>query len=113
MRYLSIYRSTANEEGVMPSAEHMEAMGQMVQEWMAKGKLQETGPLAPRAECVRVTMKDGQFIVADETERASGYAFLLADSREEVIEQAKTFLKLAGDGVCEIRAVPDFSRPPS
>src|SRR5699024_10347470 len=97
MRYLSIYRPASGEEGAMPSPEHMAAMGALIEAFMVKGKLQDTGPLAPRAECVRVTLKDGQFITADESERAGGYAFLVADSREEVVEQAKAFLKVAGD----------------
>jgi hypothetical protein len=111
MRYLSLYHPTSGEEGAMPDAEHMSAMGKLIEEMMAKGKLESTGPLAPRSECVRVTLKDGQFITADETVRAGGYAFLIADSREEVVEQAKMFLKIAGDGSCEIRAVPDFGPP--
>jgi hypothetical protein len=113
MRYLSLYRPTSGEEGAMPDAAHMAAMGKLVEEMMAKGKLESTGPLAPRSECLRVSLKDGQFTVADETVRAGGYAFLIADSREEVVEQAKVFLKIAGEGTCEIRAVPDFGPPPN
>jgi hypothetical protein len=113
MRYLSIYRPAAGVEGTMPDAQHMAAMGALVEEMMAKGVLESTGPLAPRADGVRVTLKDGQFITADETERAGGYAFLHAASKAEVIEQAKAFLKVAGDGTCEIRAVPDFGPPPA
>lgn len=112
MRYLSIYRPTSGQEGAMPSAEEMAAMGKLVEEMMARGKLEATAPLAPRAECVRVSLKDGQFITADERERAGGYAFLVADSREEVIEQAKTFLKVVGEGTCEIRAIPEMGPPP-
>ena len=88
-------------------------MGALVEEMMAKGVLESTGPLAPRADCVRLSLKDGQFITADETERAGGYAFLHAGSKAEVIEQAKTVLKIAGEGTCEIRAVPDFGPPPA
>ena len=113
MRYLSIYRPSGGVEGGMPDAEHMAAMGKLVETMMASGKLESTGPLAPRAEGVRVTLRDGEFITADETERAGGYAFLHAGSKAEVIEQAKTVLKIAGEGTCEIRAVPDFGPPPA
>lgn len=108
MRYLSIYRSTSHEEGAMPDPEHMQAMGKLIEEMMAKGALQDAGPLAPRAECLRIAMKDGQLTVSPETERASGYAFMTANSKEELVEMTKTFLKLAGDGVCEVRAIPEF-----
>lgn len=32
---------------------------------------------------------------------------------EEVIELAKTFLKVAGDGECEIRQIMEFGPPPA
>lgn len=108
MRYLSIYRSLVHEEGAMPDPEHMQAMGKLIEEMMSKGKLQDTGPLAPRSECLRITLKGDELTVSPETERASGYAFLTADSKEELVELTKKFLKIAGDGVCEIRAIPEF-----
>jgi hypothetical protein len=113
MRYLSLYRPASGEEGVMPSPEHMAAMGRLVEEMMAKGTLESTGPLAPRSECVRVTLKDGQLTTAEETSRMGGFAFLNAGSQEELIELARTFLEIAGDGTCEMRLVPDFGPPPS
>jgi hypothetical protein len=113
MRYLTIYRPTGGVEGGMPSPQHMADMGRLIEEMMAKGVLETTGPLAQRSDCVRVTMADGQFTTADETVRAGGYAFLHAGSKGEVIEHVKTFLKVAGDGTCEIRLVPDMGAPPA
>lgn len=113
MRYLSLYRPLTGEEGAMPAPEHMEAMGRMVEEWMAKGALLDTQPLGVRALGARVTLKDGQFSVTDEGQRMSGYALLEAGSREEAVELAKTFLKVAGDGECEIRQIMDFGPPPA
>jgi len=113
MRYLSLYRSTASEEGAMPEPQHMEAMGKLVEEMLAKGSLLGTEPLGVRALGARVTLKDGAITVADEEERLSGYAILEAPSREAVIELAKTFLQVAGDGVCEIRQILDFGPPPA
>ena len=34
-----------------------------------------------------------------------GFAILKADSREEAIELARNFLKIAGDGECELRQI--------
>ena len=113
MRYLSIYRPTGGVEGGMPDPEHMAKVMQLIEEMSAKGVLESTGPLAPRADCVRLTLADGNFTTAEETVRAGGYAFLHAGSKAEVIEQAKTFLKIAGDGTCEIRLVPDMGPPPA
>ncbi len=108
MRYLTIYRPTAGEEGGTPSPEHMAEMGRLVEEMTAKGLLIKTEPLAPRAAGARVSLKDGRVSVADEPERAGGYAFLNAGSRDEAIELCKTFLQHAGEGVCEVRQIVEF-----
>src|SRR6185369_4058132 len=99
MRYLSIYRPEAGEEGGMPSQEHMAAMGRLIEEWTAKGALISTEPLTPRDQCARVRLgEDGQFTVSDETVRAGGFAFLNAKSKDEAVELCKHFLKVAGPG---------------
>ena len=46
--------------------------------------------------------------VSNEEGRMAGYAFLNANSRDEAIELAKTFLAVAGDGVCEVRQVVEM-----
>ena len=56
MRYLSIYRPESGQEGGMPSPEHMAAMGRLIEEWTAKGKLISTEPLTPRDQCARVLL---------------------------------------------------------
>ena len=72
MRYLSIYRPESGVEGGMPSPEHMAAMGRLIEEWTAKGKLISTEPLTPRDQCARVRLgEDGKFSVSDETVRAA------------------------------------------
>jgi hypothetical protein len=109
MRYLSIYRPESGVEGGTPSQEHMAAMGRLVEEWTAKGKLISTEPLTPRDRCARVRLADGQFTVSDETVRAGGFAFLNAESRDEAVELCKAFLKVAGPGSCEIRQILEFA----
>jgi len=113
MRYLSIYRPESGVEGGMPSPEHMAAMGRLIEEWTAKGKLISTEPLTPRDQCARVRLgEDGQFSVSDETVRAGGFAFLNAHSRAEAVELCKSFLKGAGPGTCEIRQILEFAPQP-
>jgi hypothetical protein len=109
MRYLTIYRPTSGQEGGMPSPEHMAAMGRLIEDMTRSGALISTEPLGVRAKGARVELKDGQFTVSDEQVRAGGFAFLNANSREEAIELGKTFLKVAGDGVVEIRQVMEFA----
>jgi hypothetical protein len=112
MRYLVIYRAEGREEGGAPDPEHMAEMGRYAEEQTRAGVLLGTEPLGVRELGARVRLKDGQFTVSDEAERASGYAFLNAGSREEVIAQCKDFLKVAGDGVTEIRQILEFGPPP-
>jgi hypothetical protein len=112
MRYLSIYRPAGGEEGGMPDPEHMQAMGRLVEEWTRKGKLVVTEPLMARSHCAKVRRENGQVTVSDIQDRASGYAFLNAESREEAIELCKIFLEAAGDGETEIRAILEFAPQP-
>src|SRR5438270_13459982 len=105
MRFLSIYRPTASEEGGMPTPEHMAEMGALIQRMTAAGHLISTEPLTPREHCARLTLKDGQFTLEAETLRAGGFAFLQGSSKEEVIEACKEFLEVAVDGMVELRQI--------
>jgi hypothetical protein len=111
MRYLAIYHPESGVEGGMPDPEHMAAMGRLIEQESAAGHLVDTQPLAPRAQCARVRLNDGAFTVSDETLRAGGFAILNAASLEDAVEQCKRFLKVAGDGVSEIRQIVDFAPP--
>jgi hypothetical protein len=113
MKFLSIYRPTSSEEGGAPTPDHMAAMGRLMEEWTAKGVLLSAEPLTPRDQCARLTLANGAFTVAEETVRAGGFAFLEAASKAEVIEYCKIFLKVAGDGTCELRQVLEFAPQPA
>jgi len=113
MRYLTIYRPEAGEEGGMPSPEHMAAMGRLIEEWSAKGKLIDTQPLTPRDRCARLRLSNGQYTVSEETVRAGGFALLEFASKDEAIEGCKEFLKVAGDGTVEIRQILEFAPQPA
>src|SRR5260370_36602984 len=67
-----------------------------------------THGLAPNSEGARVRIADGEFTVTDgpfaETkELIAGYAIIEAQSKQEVIELAKRFLRVMGEGESEIR----------
>ena len=59
-----------------------------------------------------MTVTDGPFTETKEV--VGGFALLQAKSKEEAIALIKTFLKVAGDGECEIRQLyeaPDCAQP--
>jgi len=49
----------------------------------------------------KLTVTDGPF--TESTEVVGGFAILRADSKEQAIQLARDFLKVVGDGECELR----------
>jgi hypothetical protein len=108
MRFLSIYKTA--ETGVPPTPEHMETMQRLIEEGMKAGWLLATEGCLPSALGARVRSSSGNVIVTDgpfaETkEIIAGFALLEATSKDEAIRMAKDFLKVAGDGECELRQI--------
>ncbi len=106
MRFLSIYKTV--ERNVPPSQEEMAEMGKLIQDGMQAGWLIATEGCLPSALGARVrkaggnvTVSDGPFTEAKEL--VGGFAILQANSKEEAIQLTKDFLKVAGDGECELR----------
>lgn len=119
MRFLSIYKMV--ERNTPPSQEEMAAMGKLIEEAMKEGWLLGTEGCLPSALGARVRRTDGKISVTDgpfteAKEVVGGFALLKADSKEEAIELARQFLKVAGDGECELRQLyeancADLSQP--
>lgn len=115
MRFLSLF--TAKQMTGPPSAEHMAAMGKLIEEMMKDGTLIETGPLS-RAETggFKVIQDNGkiEFIEGKRTQLtgASGYAILNAKSKEHLQELAKKFLAIAGDGESDMIQIAEMGPPP-
>lgn len=116
MRFLSIYRSP--ETGTPPSPEHIARMEALIHEGMSKGWLIATEGCLPSARGARVRQANGKVTVTDgpfseAKEVIGGFALLEARSKAEAIELCREFMKVAGDGECEIRelyvAPPDGS----
>jgi|SRR5215467_16056960 len=108
MKFLSIYK-TAERSGP-PSQEEMATMGKLVEEGFKAGWLVATEGCLPTALGARVrklgnqlTVTDGPFTESKEV--VAGFAILNAGSKAEAIELARQFLKVAGDGECELRQV--------
>ena len=108
MKFLSIYKSV--ERNAPPSQEEMAKMGKLVEEGMKAGWLLATEGCLPTALGARVrnsngkvTVTDGPFTEAKEV--VGGFAILRANSKEEAIQIARDFLKVAGEGECELRQI--------
>jgi len=106
MRFLSIYKHA--ERNGPPSQEEMETMGKLIEEGMKGGWLLGTEGCLPTALGARVRKSEGKITVVDgpfteAKEVVGGFALLQANSKEEAIQLTKDFLKVAGDGECELR----------
>ncbi len=112
MKFLSIYRT--RERSTPPTTEEMARMGKLVEEAMKGGWLLATEGCLPTALGARIrrdgdkiNVTDGPFTEAKEV--VGGFAILKADSKEEAIQLVRDFLKVAGDGECELRQLYDAS----
>jgi len=106
MRFLSIYKSA--ERNTPPTQQEMEKMGKLIEEGMRKGWLLGTEGCLPSALGARVRLADGDFSVTDgpfseSKELVGGFAILQADSKQQAIELARDFLRVVGQGECELR----------
>ena len=108
MRFLSIYKTA--ETGVPPTPEHMETMQRLIEEGMKAGWLLATEGCLPsalgarvRASAGKISVTDGPFV--ESKELIAGFALLEAGSKEEAIRLTREFLRIAGDGECELRQI--------
>jgi hypothetical protein len=108
MKFLSLYKS--QERGVPPTQEEMNRMGKLIEEGMKAGWLVATEGCLPSALGARVRSTNGKVSVTDgpfteSKEVVGGFAILQAKSKEEAIQLAKDFLKVVGEGECELRQI--------
>ena len=86
----------------------MRTMGNLVEEGMRSGYLLAVEGCMPSATGARVRLSTGNLTVTDgpfseSKEVIGGLAILQANSKEEAIEHVKSFIRIAGDGECELR----------
>lgn len=108
MRFLSVYKT--RERATPPTPEEMERMGKLIAEGVKAGFLLGVEGCLPSAMGARVrlandavTVTDGPFTESKEV--IGGLALLEANSKAEAIELVKQFLRVAGEGECELRQV--------
>ena len=107
MRFLSMIR-VDETRGQVPSEQLMNDMGKLIEEMTREGSLVRTAGLRPTSEGTRVRLRQGKLSAVDgpftETKEViGGLAILQAASKAEAIELTRQFLKVAGDGECELR----------
>jgi hypothetical protein len=117
MRFLMLYRPADTEKaeaGVLPSREEIAEMGKFIEEMTNAGVLLATEGCQPTRKGARVRLSGGKVTVTDgpfteAKELIAGLALVEATSKEEAVEWAKRFLKIAGDGESEIRQLHEPS----
>jgi hypothetical protein len=109
MRVMVIVKASKDSEaGVLPSRELLTAMGNFNEELVKAGVILAGEGLKPSASGVRVRFEGGKATVTDgpftETkELVASYALLEVKSKAEAIDWTTRFLKVLGEGECEIR----------
>ncbi|MFL5043322.1 MAG: YciI family protein [Xanthobacteraceae bacterium] len=117
MRFLMLYRPADTEKteaGAPPSKERIAEMGKFIEEMTKAGVLVATEGCQPTRKGARGRLSNGKLTVTDgpfaeSKELIAGFALAEAKSKEEAIEWAKRFLKVAGDGESEIRQLWELS----
>jgi len=86
----------------------MVTMGKLIEEGMKAGWLLAVEGCLPSATGARVRLSNGELTVKDgpfteSKELVGGLAIMQVKSKEEAVNRTKDFLKVAGDGECELR----------
>lgn len=109
MKFLSIYKS-AKPEGIPPTQQEMQEMGALIEESMKAGVLLSAEGCLPSATGARVRLTGANFTVTDgpfteSKEIIGGFALIQVESKQQAVEFIQRFMKLAGDGECELRQI--------
>src|SRR5512142_2529625 len=111
MKILGLLKADASTEaGVPPSPELMDKMGKFIDEVAKAGVLLATDGLTPTSQGKRVQLSNGKVTVLDgpftgAKEQVSAYALYQVKSMAEAIEWTTRFLKVLGQGECELRPI--------
>jgi hypothetical protein len=109
MRFLGLLRADEHSEsGAPPSAELLARMGPFLEEITKAGVLLASDGLLPTSQGKRVRLSGGKVTVIDgpfteSKELIASYALLETKSMAEAVEWTTRFLRVLGQGECEIR----------
>jgi hypothetical protein len=112
MQYIAFYKSDAPPSP--PSPEMRKKMDDLVAN--QQGKFIMGGGFLPPEQGFRVRLKGSEFMVHDGIGPVmdgigNGFGMLRADTKEELLRQAKDFLKVAGPGELVIRMMMEGPPP--
>lgn len=108
MRFLTLYTPDAANDAGAPDAARMAALDKYTEDMTRAGVLVSQAMIDPSWATVR--LEAGKVTVTEQFGAIVGFAFIEARSRDEAIESAKDFMRVAGDGVIEVRRVVDAPR---
>jgi hypothetical protein len=115
MRIMGLLKADQHSEaGAPPSKELMEKMGKFVEEITKAGVMLATDGLQPSSKGKRVRLSGGKVTVTDgpfteSKELIASYALFQVNSMPEAVEWTTRFLKVLGQGECELRPIFDPS----
>jgi hypothetical protein len=109
MKFLMTYAATTKAP---PTPEHMAAIAKFGEEMTKAGVLLMTGGLQRPTKGTQLRLSGGKFTVLDgpfaETkELIDGFALVETKSKDEALEVAERFMRIAGDGEAEVLQVFD------
>jgi hypothetical protein len=116
MKFMTLYTPSTPRSGP-PSPEQMAKMGAYMEASFKSGVLVATGGMIPSASGgVRATLNHGKFSVENgplqsKLEQAAGWAILNVNSRDQLLEEVRKFLELAGDGESNMIEIMEAPRP--
>lgn len=111
MRVLGLLRADKHSEaGAPPTQELMDRMDKFIEEVNKAGVMIASDGLRPSSQGARVRLSSGKISVTDgpfteSKELVASYALLQVKSMSEAIEWTTRFLKVLGEGECELRPV--------
>ena len=119
MRYQGILKTTRDCEADLVHQPGLpEKMGRLMDQAVREGVLATKDRKIPATIGARVKLLSGQFTItgitfAERNERAVSYGMFYVESLTEAIEWTKCFLKVIGEGECEIQPVGEFAQFPA
>jgi hypothetical protein len=115
MRILGLLKADeSSERGDPPSPELMAEMGKLMEDMTKAGIMLATDGLHPSSKGKRVRLAGGKVTVTDgpfteSKELVASYALFQVKTMEEAVQWTTRFLKVLGEGECELRPVFEAS----
>jgi hypothetical protein len=115
MRIIGLLKADKHSEaGAPPSKELLEKMGKFIEEITKAGVMLATDGLQPSSKGARVKLSGGKVTVTDgpfteSKELVASYALFQVKTMAEAIEWTTRFLKVLGEGECELRPIFEAS----